>query len=240
MLRPHLTYANVVASLALFVALGGGSYAAVALSRNSVGATQIRRAAVGPSELKRDAVDSVRVRNRSLREVDFAPGQLPVGRGATGLTGPIGAQGAAGPAGPTGLTGPPGAPNPNADTVDGVSAARFTYGGATNTGPETILTLGGLSLRASCIVPADIVLEATTTVGDSVVLMQSSVGNTNDPDVDVTESPELINGLASPGSGTITYQNPAGSLVTIVFWSWGDSNAFDNCSLAGHAMHSTP
>ncbi len=36
-LSDRLSYANVVASVALFVALGGTSYAAVSLSRGSVG-----------------------------------------------------------------------------------------------------------------------------------------------------------------------------------------------------------
>lgn len=45
-MRPHLSYANVIATLALFVALGGSSYAALKLPRNSVGSAQIRSGAV--------------------------------------------------------------------------------------------------------------------------------------------------------------------------------------------------
>ena len=48
-MRRHLTYANVMATVAVFIALGGSSYAAVTLSRNSVGSTQIRKGAVGAS-----------------------------------------------------------------------------------------------------------------------------------------------------------------------------------------------
>ena len=40
-LRDRLTYANVISSLALFIALGGTSYA-LTLPRNSVGSAQIR------------------------------------------------------------------------------------------------------------------------------------------------------------------------------------------------------
>jgi hypothetical protein len=43
---PRLTYANVVATLALFVALGGSSYAAFVLPANSVGTQQLRNGAV--------------------------------------------------------------------------------------------------------------------------------------------------------------------------------------------------
>jgi hypothetical protein len=50
-LRARLSYANVVATLALFAALGGASYAAVTLPPNSVGPRQLRRGAVTPSRL---------------------------------------------------------------------------------------------------------------------------------------------------------------------------------------------
>jgi hypothetical protein len=50
-IRRHVSYANVTATLALFVALGGTSYAALTLPRASVGAAQIRSGAVTPSKL---------------------------------------------------------------------------------------------------------------------------------------------------------------------------------------------
>jgi len=54
--RPRLTYANVVSSLALFVALGGVSYAATSLPGGSVGAKQIRAEAVRTGKLADGAV----------------------------------------------------------------------------------------------------------------------------------------------------------------------------------------
>ncbi len=47
----HLTYSNVVATLALFLAVGGVSYAAVSLAPNSVGSTQLRSGSVTGSKL---------------------------------------------------------------------------------------------------------------------------------------------------------------------------------------------
>ena len=87
-LRQNLTYANVTATLALFVALGGTSYAALKLPRNSVGSRQIRAAAVGSSE----------VRDRSVRLRDIsssARSSLRAQRGPAGPAGPQGAPGAA-------------------------------------------------------------------------------------------------------------------------------------------------
>ncbi len=85
-----LSYANVMSTLALFVALGGVSYAAVKLPKNSVGAKQLRT----------DAVTSKKVKDGSLAATDFAAGQLPAGaRGPAGPQGVAGPQGAAGAAG---------------------------------------------------------------------------------------------------------------------------------------------
>lgn len=92
-----------IALAALFIALGGTSYAAVSLPKNSVGANQIRA----------DAVTSAKVKDRSLLARDFKAGQLPKGakgaRGAKGATGARGATGAAGAAGAVGAVGPQGA-----------------------------------------------------------------------------------------------------------------------------------
>lgn len=86
-----------VAYLALFVALGGTSYAAARLPANSVGAKQIRSGAVTSSE----------VRNGSLLATDFKLGQLPAGpRGQAGQPGPAGPQGPAGAPGPAGTAAP--------------------------------------------------------------------------------------------------------------------------------------
>src|SRR3954465_10867814 len=68
----RLSYANVVATLALFVALGGTGYAAYSLPRNSVGARELRRGSVGRSELKNGAVESSSVRDGTLAVRDFS------------------------------------------------------------------------------------------------------------------------------------------------------------------------
>lgn len=73
--------------IALFVALGGASYAAVKIPKNSVGASQI----------KKNAVSSSKVKDRSLLATDFKAGQLPRGeQGPKGDTGATGATGASG------------------------------------------------------------------------------------------------------------------------------------------------
>jgi hypothetical protein len=70
-------YANVAATLALVLAMCGTSYAAVTLQHNSVGSWQIRPAAVKNTDIGSSSVTSGKVRNGTLKSVDFAPGQLP-------------------------------------------------------------------------------------------------------------------------------------------------------------------
>lgn len=97
-LRNRITYANVMATIALFIALGGVSYAAVNLPRNSVGAKQ----------LKKNAVTSVKVKNGSLTVRDFKSSQraqLRGPKGERGAPGANGARGIPGPRGPAGISG---------------------------------------------------------------------------------------------------------------------------------------
>jgi hypothetical protein len=70
--RSKLSYANVTATVALFVALGGTGYAAITLPRDSVGSEQIRPKAVGNSELRSRSVNSRVLRNRSIRLTDVS------------------------------------------------------------------------------------------------------------------------------------------------------------------------
>jgi hypothetical protein len=82
----HVTFANVVSLMALFVALSGGAYAALKLPANSVGARQLKRHAVTPGKV--------------------SPRTVKLFRGQTGDTGPQGPQGIQGPQGAKGDTGP--------------------------------------------------------------------------------------------------------------------------------------
>jgi hypothetical protein len=54
--KPRLTYANVTATVALFLALGGSAYAVTSLPKNSVGTRQLRKGAVTAQKLARGAV----------------------------------------------------------------------------------------------------------------------------------------------------------------------------------------
>jgi hypothetical protein len=118
--RPRLTYANVAATAALFVALGGTSYAAVSLGRNAV-----KTANIAPN-----AINASKVKDGSLRAADFAPGALPAGvKGSSGAKGDTGDTGATGPAGAQGLLGSTGSAGGQGPA--GLSGLTYVYGTGT-------------------------------------------------------------------------------------------------------------
>jgi hypothetical protein len=102
-IRARLSYANVTATIALFVALGGTGYAAVNLPRNSVGSKQIRAHAVTGAKLAAHSITASRVRNNALtgNQIDeSALGKVPAAANADHASG--------------------------ADAVGGLSAAQLT------------------------------------------------------------------------------------------------------------------
>ncbi len=83
-LRSKLNYSNVVASLALFVALGGTA-AAVVIPRHSVGAKQLKRGAVTAAALRKGAVTSKKLAPKSVIGGKLGPaavGPGNIGNGA--------------------------------------------------------------------------------------------------------------------------------------------------------------
>ena len=71
-IRTHLSSAHLIAMIALFVALGSTSIAAVTLTKNSVGAKQIKKNAVTASEVKRNAVGASELRSNAVASGDIA------------------------------------------------------------------------------------------------------------------------------------------------------------------------
>jgi hypothetical protein len=112
----------MVAFVALLVALAGTSYAAIQLPANSVGTQQ----------LKKNAVTGKKVKNRSLKAVDFATGQLPKGE--------KGDKGDQGPAGATNVTVRQGPGSPNGvDTANCNPGERAVGGGGNAPADDAVL-----------------------------------------------------------------------------------------------------
>lgn len=82
--RPRLTYANVIASLALFVALGGSAVAA-GLAKNSVGPNQLKKGAVGASKLAKQAVTSGKIAPKAVVAGKLGPNAVLPGNLGAGI-----------------------------------------------------------------------------------------------------------------------------------------------------------
>src|ERR687896_304472 len=84
-LRQRLTYANVMATVAVFIALGGSSYAALRIdsgdiANNSVRSVDVRNRTISERDVKRNALGG-----RSIRESRL--GRVPRARDADRLGG---------------------------------------------------------------------------------------------------------------------------------------------------------
>ena len=77
-----LTYANVMATLGVFVALGGVGYAATKLPKNSVGTKQLKANAVTAAKIKAGAVTGAKIATGAIDASKLAPGVIPAEKAA--------------------------------------------------------------------------------------------------------------------------------------------------------------
>ncbi len=139
--RPR--HGTVAAYLALFVALGGTSFAA---------STALPKSSVGNAQLKSNAVTGAKVKNGSLTASDFKKGSLPAGaKGATGATGP------AGPAGPVGPTGTSGAGEIAVAAINQSGAIDSLSAGSLTTANIIHNVAGGYCITGLPITPKNII-----------------------------------------------------------------------------------
>lgn len=74
--KPKLSYANVTATLALFIALGGTSWAITALPAGSVGPAQLKPDAVTGDKVKNSSLTNKDIRDGTILDKDLLPGTL--------------------------------------------------------------------------------------------------------------------------------------------------------------------
>lgn len=96
--KPRVTYANAMSSIAVFLALGGVGYAATSLPANSVGSTQLKSGSVTNSKLANATITQSKL---SAATIASLKGQ----KGDTGATGVKGNTGDPGPKGDSGIAG---------------------------------------------------------------------------------------------------------------------------------------
>ncbi|MFN8112006.1 MAG: hypothetical protein U0R51_02280 [Solirubrobacterales bacterium] len=196
---PRLTYGNVVATIALFVALGGASYAAVKLQKNSVVSKTIKNGQVKNADLAEGAVTGAEVKDGSLMAVDFG-------------------ESVQGPPGADGQDGAPGADGASLLTalVNGVGSST-TYGtpSGTSTASATEGNVASLSPHAT-IVARDLSVELTN--APSTGCFSGTCARTftlRDDGVDTAVSCTVVDTATTCNSGSSTASIAAGSHLSI-------------------------
>lgn len=191
--RSRLSFANLMSMTAVFIALGGGAYAAV--KANSVGSRQIKPNAVKTADIAGNAVTSPKVADGSLLAADFATGQIPAG--------------ATGPPGPEGERGPTGTVDTSSFYDKTASDARFLGVGATASDSSA---LGGISEASYPSTTRDVNIIAQTgtpKLGFARRSLPASTGSTAILNIGLLGA---INVACSAGSQpSITYRNSQGT-----------------------------
>jgi hypothetical protein len=108
-MRRHISYANVMATIAVFFALAGGSYAAIQIPKNSVGSKQLKKSAVTSRAIKNNTITGADVDEAKLGTVPVATRAVSAGSAATAA---------------------------NADTLDGLDSSQLKLRCAGGTIPK--------------------------------------------------------------------------------------------------------
>jgi hypothetical protein len=142
--RRRLSYANVMASVAVFLALGGTAYAALKLPANSVGEKQLENGAVTTNKLHADAVGTENIKNGAVTgpKMNFAGVTVPNAHSADTADTANNARFA--DSADTANTAA------NANAVDGQTVTTMFFKGTASSGPQTVLNnVNGLTIDLS-------------------------------------------------------------------------------------------
>ena len=161
--RPRLTYANVIATIALFFALGGTAAGAKVwitgadVKDRSLTGVDVADRSLSAKKLRLGSLTGALVRDGSLHSSDFDPADL------AGLTGP------AGPAGPSGAKGDQGAQGPKGDPgASDIVRVSATAADVSNYVNDTVLISKTVSPAGGWLVWARLTVTNTSGVDDGL------------------------------------------------------------------------
>lgn len=159
-IRGHLTYANVVATLALFLVLSGGAaVAASKLGKGSVGTKQLRNQAVTTAKLRNGAVTGAKVADGAITgaKVDLRTlGTVPSATAAnTANRADTAASAGTARSADTARTATSAETARNADALGGIGPDAFTRQASSGTSSVTLLHTSGTAREVTIEAPRD-------------------------------------------------------------------------------------
>jgi hypothetical protein len=217
--------AMIVALIALFVAMGGTTFAVTKLPKRWVGTEQnktwaivkrqIRARNVPRTKIARNAIDSGLVQRDALRGSDILETSLATVPSATKAT--------------------------TADEINGLKLERFSLRVASGTPTANVLTIGGLSVNAGCSTGPALTVSATTTVDNATIHSAGEVdaGMTDTPfavendDFDAVDTFSPLPASHTNVTGSFVYARQDGIVVTADFLA--EETPGGGCVFAGIA-----
>jgi hypothetical protein len=203
----------IVAVIALFVALGGTTYAVKRLPKRSVGAAQLKKDAVRTKNIKARNVTRSRIAKKSINSdlvgtdslvgkniLESSLGTVPSAKEATHAA--------------------------SADRVNGLAVQKFAFRAAPGTGSTNVLNLGGLALNAACNAGPALSVSATTNASGAVVHSGGTWSGVTgafyveDDAFNVGESFDVLqDGTTGSNnlSGELVYTRQDGGVVTVTY-----------------------
>jgi hypothetical protein len=225
-----MSYANVVATLALFLAISGVGYAATKLPKNSVGSKQLKKNAVTAAKIKDEAVTTPKIAPDAVTGAklnESTLGQVP--SAATAASAASAASAA------------------NADAVDGMHVGRINFLAEPDTPETTLFSADGLTLHASCSGLNQLEFTATTSVAHAIINASGNFENEFNGEVDDDFNPgevayigkQIGNGGEASVGGQLIYNTPSGDVVSAQF-VLEDSGTFGGhgCQVGGTTNYS--
>jgi hypothetical protein len=193
----RLTYANVVASLALFLVVAGGSaFAASHLGKNSVGSKQLKKNAVTAAKIKNGAVTGAKIKLGSLGTVPHAASADQATKADTAAS---------------------------ADAVNGAHFAAIRFLSGENSAPTVVFNAAGLTLTAQCVVH-EILFSATTSTpaeiyasGSFASVFKGTSRLEFHPGETLNIADEIADGSGDVVQGQLVYRTRSGEVVSAQF-----------------------
>jgi hypothetical protein len=234
----------VLSAIAVFMSLGGVSYGLAAATVNS---RTIENNTVRSKDIRNNQVSTKDLRNGSVKGPDVLEsslGTVPSAQSAQTAQSAQSAQSAE-------------SAN-NAGNVDGMSLAKIDYGAPDGSPLTDVVSVGGVTIQASCSGGGNIAVSARSEVEDAMIHVStidatstldsngdtpgdddSRYGEDDSFDVGQTESLSLPAGGDST-QGRFTFAAPNGSVVTAHYLIEDNTAALgtaNDCHLKGTAVH---